>query len=237
MKSNRWIGAIAGAVLCALPNGVSMCEEQGTRRSRTSLTSLYETPPITAASPALSSFKKTMTTIFWVGEGATPESGYIHNRASYWDANWLRSYGGVDDPERRKGYFPAAFTPKQNPFYVALPFADTDGDGVLKPIAKKIPGFGESKGPLTRNRWVEVRYKGRSCFGQWQDVGPSGEDDFDWVFGNAKKPRNQFGLKAGLDISPALAQCIGLEDSDIAEWRFAEEHRVPDGPWRLIVTR
>ena len=113
----------------------------------------------------MTQFKKTITTIFWVGEGATEENGYIHNRSSYWDDNWMKHFGGVDSPLNRKGWLPAAFTPKQNPFYVALPFAEVDGDGNLKEIAKKIPGFGQNAGPLTRNRWVEIRYKGRFRLG------------------------------------------------------------------------
>jgi hypothetical protein len=185
----------------------------------------------------MTQFKKTITTIFWVGEGATEENDYIHNRSSYWDENWMKHYGGIDSPQNRKGWLPAAFTPKQNPFYVALPFAEVDGDGNLKEIAKKIPGFGQNAGPLTRNRWVEIRYKGKSCFAQWQDVGPNGEDDFDWVFGKAKKPKNKWGLKAGLDISPATAQYLSIVDSDTTEWRFVDEKDVPDGPWKAIITR
>jgi hypothetical protein len=185
----------------------------------------------------MNAFKKTMTTVFWVGEEANADNGYIHNYGSYWDPHWMKHFGGVDGPGRRSGYHPAGFKPKQNPFYVALPFAEVDEDGKLKAIAKKIPGFGESKEPITRNRWVEIRYKGKSCFAQWQDVGPSGEDDFDWVFGTASKPKNKFGLKAGLDISPASAQYLGIEDSAHTEWRFVAANEVPDGPWKDIVTR
>jgi hypothetical protein len=184
----------------------------------------------------LATFKKTMTTIFWVGEDATEDNGYIHNFASFWDGDWMKHYGGVDSPDDRKGYLPAAFTPKQNPFYVALPFAELDNEGKLKEIAKKIPGFGSGK-PLTKDRWVEVRYRGTSCFAQWQDVGPTNEDDFDWVFGSATRPKNTFGLKAGLDVSPAVADCLGMKDNDETEWRFVDEEHVPDGPWQAIVTR
>jgi hypothetical protein len=186
---------------------------------------------------AMNAFKKTMTTIFWVGEGADESNGFIHNFASYWDPNWVKNYGGVDSPGKRKGYFPAGFTPKQNPFYAALPFAEVDANGKLREVAKQIPGFRERKGPLTKNRWLEIRYKGKSCFAQWQDVGPYVEDDFEWVFGSAKKPRNARGLKAGLDISPASAQYLGMSDSDKTEWRFVDEKDVPDGPWKAIVTR
>jgi hypothetical protein len=189
------------------------------------------------SSQAVNGFKKTMTTIFWVGEGATPDSGYIDNYGSYWDPNWMKNFGGVDTPSRRNGFLPARFMPKQNPFYVALPFAEVDREGRLKEVAKKIPGFGKNNEPLTRNRWIEIRYKGKSCFAQWQDVGPSEEDDFDWVFGSAKKPKNKNGLKAGLDISPATAHYLGIEDSAHTEWRFVDAVQVPDGPWKQIVTK
>ncbi len=185
----------------------------------------------------MSAYKKTTTTVFWVGEGANDDNGFIHNRSSYWDPDWVSNFGGVDSPDKRRGYFPEGFTPRQNPFYAALPFAEVDEDGNLKEIAKKIPGFGQSKEPLTRNRWIEIRYKGKSCFAQWQDVGPFGEDDFEWVFGSAKKPQNTQGLKAGLDISPAAAQYLGMAENDKTEWRFVEEKDVPDGPWKAIVTR
>jgi hypothetical protein len=186
---------------------------------------------------AMSAFKNTMTTIFWVGENANDDNGFIHNHASYWDPNWVKSFGGVDSPKKRRGFFPAGFTPKENPFYAALPFAEVDANGKLKAAAKKIPGFGKGGKPLTKNRWIEIRYKGKSCFAQWQDVGPFGEDDFDWVFGSAKKPKNTQGLKAGLDISPAAAEYLGMSDSDKTEWRFVDDKEVPDGPWKAVVTR
>jgi hypothetical protein len=185
----------------------------------------------------MSAFKKTTTTVFWVGEGATAENGYIDNYGSYWDAAWMNHFGGVDSPEKRKGFLPAGFTPKQNPFYVALPFAEVDHEGNLKEAAKQIPGFGTAQEPLTKNRWVEIRYRGKSCYAQWQDVGPYEENDFDWVFGPAKKPKNQFGLKAGLDVSPAAAQYLGIADSARTEWRFVDAADVPEGPWKRIVTR
>ncbi len=198
--------------------------------------SLNQNLTVKASNP-MQKFKKTITTIFWVGESANSDNGFIHNYASYWDTNWMKHFGGIDSPLKRNGYMPAAFTPKQNPFYVALPFAEVDADGNLKEIAKKIPGYGSGNGPLTKNRWVEIRHAGKSCYAQWQDVGPYGEDDFDWVFGTASKPKNKQGLKAGLDISPAVAQYIGMGDSDDTEWRFVNEQDVPEGPWKEIVTR
>ena len=63
-------------------------------------------------------------TVFWIGEPGSEENGYIPNNSSAWDDLWLQHYGGVDDPSNRNGYFPANFTPKENPFYIALPYND-----------------------------------------------------------------------------------------------------------------
>ena len=68
--------------------------------------------------------KQTMTTLFWVGETADSENAFIPNDQSYWDRDWQNHYGGVDEPERRNGYWPADFKPKENPFYVALPYGE-----------------------------------------------------------------------------------------------------------------
>ena len=225
---------LAVAILLTVPLCYSSCVAQGRNSPGTASQKINYTLQGTIA---VTPFKKTITTVFWVGEAATAENGYIDNYGSYWDSNWMKHFGGVDSPTHRDGFLPAAFTPKQNPFYVALPFAEVDQDGNLKEAAKRIPGFAEGNEPLTRNRWVEIRYKGKSCFAQWQDVGPNEENDFDWVFGTAKKPKNQFGLKAGLDISPAAARFLGIEDSARTEWRFVDAADVPDGPWKAIVTR
>ena len=137
-------------------------------------------------------FKKTMTTLFWVGEPADAENAFISNYGSYWDKDWQLSFGGVDDPERRDGYWPVHFRPKENPFYVALPYGEFTEAGEVKPEAQNIPWFHRGLSPLLKNRWIEVRRGGRSCFAQWQDVGPCGEDDFDFVFGSAVKPVLRF---------------------------------------------
>jgi hypothetical protein len=186
-------------------------------------------PPMPA--PA---FKKAVTTLFWIGEEASGENGFISNRKSHWDPEWVKRFGGVDDPLHRKGFFPAAFRPKENPFYVALPFADTGEEGMFKPIANTIRA--DSRGRLTKNRWVEVQAHDKSCFGQWEDVGPFGENDFDWVFGSAAKPLNNVGDKAGLDVSPAMAECLSMDGLGTTQWRFVNEEDVPEGPWKETVT-
>ncbi len=183
----------------------------------------------------LSTWKKTMTTVFWVGEGAGADNDFITNVASYWDENWQQSFGGVDSPECREGYFPCSFRPKENPFYIALPYAEYDEAGQFKRSAARVPWYGRDTLPLLKNRWIAVRYNGKTCYGQWQDVGPNNEDDFAYVFGTSA-PTNTFGERAGLDISPALFTCLQLSDNDVTDWAFIDGTDVPDGPWKDIVT-
>jgi hypothetical protein len=179
---------------------------------------------------AAAGFKQTMTTLFWVGEPADSENAFIPN-----DQDWQSHYGGVDDPERREGYWPADFRPKENPFYVALPDGEFTEAGDLKRQARDIPWF-YSDSPLLKNHWIEIVLDGRSCFAQWQDVGPCGENDFDFVFGDAVEPLNTFDAKAGLDASPAVWHHLGMNDNCITAWRFVDARDVPSGPWTEIVT-
>ncbi len=208
-------------------------------------TPVSNTPPMvtiehpgTVATPSvpLQKTKTVMTTLFWAGEGSTAENGYISNAQSYWDEQWGQHFGGIDDPESRCGYAPCAFTPKENAFYVALPYAEYNENGTaLKASASKIPWFGKDTKPLIKNRWVEVTYQGKTCYGQWEDVGPYLEDDFSYVFGEAE-PHNTFGLRAGLDISPALWDCLGMTDNAKTSWRFVDNAEVPAGPWTKTIT-
>jgi len=69
-------------------------------------------------------FKSAITTLFWVGEPSDVDNAFIPNDVSYWDNQWRLSFGGVDDPKHRNGYWPADFEPRENPFYVALPFGE-----------------------------------------------------------------------------------------------------------------
>jgi hypothetical protein len=128
------------------------------------------------------------------------------------------------------------FTPKQNPFYVALPYGEfTEHGNALKKNARHAPWYRSDLDPLLKNRWVEVRRDGLSCFAQWQDVGPCNEDDFGFVFGDALKPLNTFDAKAGLDVSPAVWHYLGMRNNGPAGWRFVEAAAVPAGPWTEII--
>jgi len=191
-------------------------------------------------------YKHAITTLFWIGESSNESNGFISNYESYWDSFWLDHYGGIDSPDKRCGYYPCGFTPKENPFYFALPYGDRNKEGDLKESVKLIPWYYST--PLTasqpasenesllKNHWIEIKYGDKICYAQWEDVGPFETDDFDYVFGEADS-KNTFGVSAGLDISPAVWDCLSLKDNSVAEWIFVEEKDVPAGPWKSIITR
>jgi hypothetical protein len=176
------------------------------------------------------------TTVFWIGEQPTVTGG-VSNDKSAWDGDWFSSYGGYDDPsvEGRRNFVPISFLPRQNPFYVALPYNDVDEQHHTKPgTAQLIPWFnsafvrdGQS---VCKGRWIEIRRNGRVCYAQWEDVGPFQTDDFGYVFGNQRPMPNRNG-DAGLDVSPAVRDYLGLKDIDFCDWRFVDFIEVPRGPW------
>lgn len=117
---------------------------------------------------------------------------------------------------------------------MALTYGEfTDANG-LKISARRIPWYRVGLSPLLKKRWVETRRNELSCFAQCQDVGPCGEDDFDFVFGKAAM--HVFDTRAGLDVSPAIRHYLGISHNELTYWRFAEKADVPEGPWTEIVT-
>lgn len=183
------------------------------------------------------SYKVTLATFFWVGESADTSNGFISNVMSAWDSHWTEHFGGVDDPHNRCGYHPCSFTPKENPFYFALPYNDLDELGNRKASAENIPWFSHraSETSVLKNYWIEVKYLDRTCYAQWQDVGPFESDDFGFVFGDQPQ-KNTLGVGAGIDISPAVRDCLGMKTNDRVGWKFVNQSSVPAGPWTEIVT-
>lgn len=179
-----------------------------------------------------------ITTIFWAGEAADASNAYISNEPSAWDERWAEHYGGYDDPTHRNGYYPAGFTPKENPFYFALPYNDYDANGKRRPNAGNCTAITGVSSPSTswcKNAWIKIVKGGKTAYAQWQDVGPMLEDDADYVFGSAR-PRNTALAKAGLDVSPAVRDYLGLKGIDTTSWAFVKAADVPNGPWKTIVT-
>jgi len=179
------------------------------------------------------------TTYFWVGEGATSDNGYISNSPSAWDDSWQQHFGGVDDPNNRNGYYPAAFTPNENPFYFALPYNDFDSNGRRKTNANKVYWWGAKQwGPdesCCKDQWIRITKGTKTAFAQWEDCGPYGEDDINYVFGTSA-PASPANDNAGLDVSPAVRDYLGLSDIDEVNWQFVGASSVDAGPWKNIIT-
>ena len=180
-----------------------------------------------------------ITTEFWAGEGASSANGHISNAASAWDDFWGQDFGCVDTPNSRNGWYPAACVPNENPFYFALPYNDFINGNHKTTAYHTVYWANETTwGPLQsmlKNQWIEISAHGKTAYGQWEDVGPYGETDSAYVFGSAT-PSNPRNHNAGLDLSPALTQYLGLNGEEASNWKFVKATDVPDGPWKKIIT-
>ena len=200
--------------------------------------------------------RRVTATVFWIGEPRGHGSSE-NNAVSAWDDLWRAHYGGLDDPGPRiavNGWFPTGFTPKENPFYVDLPYDDFDDLGRPKsdrgsvvPWARRyeaeLRSFARRGDPfsLLKNRWLRISRRGRVCYAQWEDSGPYRYDDAAYVFGmDDRRPRNRRARRAGMDVSPAVRSCLGFDglntDSNVVDWLFVEAEQVPDGPWKRVIT-
>jgi hypothetical protein len=182
-------------------------------------------------------------TIFWTGEQPTARNP-TPNCKSSWDQQWAINFGGYDNPDptcrianHTTGEFrPKGFVPKLNPFYIALPYNDVLGYGRHKPEASRvIPWFGRMKPDpgqsVCKGRWVQIYNGVRICYAQWEDCGPWVTDDSDYVFGT-KPPKTKENGGAGIDLSPAIRDYLGLMSGQRVHWRFVEAGVVPYGPWK-----
>jgi hypothetical protein len=176
-----------------------------------------------------------VTTIFWVGErpgGHNP----VPNIRSSWDRYWAYNYGGYDNPDAgaRRDFIPAKFVPRQNPFYFALPYNDVEGGHTKREASRVIPWFNQafvrSGQTVLKDRWIAVHHGNRVCYAQWEDCGPFRTDDWRYVFGD-ERPRPNLNQGAGLDVSPAVRDYLGLGVKDVCDWKFVEYREVGRGPW------
>jgi len=179
-----------------------------------------------------------VTTVFWIGEKPAPNNP-VPNRVSCWDKDWTRNYGGVDDPNpgNRSNYIPVKFTPRQNPFYCALPYNDKAREGHRPEAPRIVPWFNEAyQGPAVstcKSRWIAIRKGNRVAYAQWEDAGPFRTDHWQYVFGN-ERPKPNLNKGAGLDVSPAVRDYLGLQGTDVTDWRFVDFSEVPRGPWSTL---
>ena len=178
-----------------------------------------------------------VATIFWVGEKPTARNP-TPNHMSAWDMEWEKNFGGYDNPdaEKRDGYLPENFVPGLNPFYIALPYNDLQRGGGTKASARSvIPWYDrEFERPgktIIHGRWVAIRSGRTVCYAQWEDVGPFETDDWPYVFGD-ERPKTKGNGGAGIDLSPAVRDYLGMGSRGVCDWRFVDENEVPDGPWK-----
>ena len=179
-----------------------------------------------------------VTTVFWIGEKPSGNNP-VPNRVSSWDKDWTKNYGGMDDPDpaHRSNYIPVKFTPRQNPFYCALPYNDKAREGHRPEAPRVVPWFNEAyQGPAVstcKSRWVAIRKGNRVAYAQWEDAGPFRTDHWQYVFGN-ERPKPNLNKGAGLDVSPAVRDFLGLQSTDVTDWRFVDFSEVPRGPWSSL---
>jgi hypothetical protein len=176
-----------------------------------------------------------ITTLFWIGEGGSNVSS-TDNIGSAWDEHWRSTNRGNDDPNDRNGFASADHASTVNPFYVALPFNDLAfPDKASEWVPRRWHRSPEDGKQVSacKDRWVWIKNaQGRSCFAQWEDVGPLRYDHAEYVFGD-ERPIGMGDDHAGLDVSPAVWQYLGLDESKraITSWRFVDDEDVPPGAW------
>lgn len=205
-----------------------------------------------------------VSTTFWVGEIFDPNASDGSQMISTYDSSWYAHFGGCDgvnngtgvnqcQTERRtaaNGFFPLHLVPKQNPFYLDLPFDDLNDSTAFRQRATVIPwandpGYAgharDTNFSYMKNRWVQISRQGRTCYGQIEDAGPGKYHDATYVFGsNDARPANSRYGGAGMDVSPALNGCLAFTeldgDSDRVTWRFVDAVDVPPEPWKTTLT-
>lgn len=246
MRQFAWL--LAGVAGCALGIPAQAAEgpkiPYGSEFARLAMslrewTLQHVQPKVTTSGSGISTFGKypwktnIVTTVFWVGERPTANNP-TPNCKSSWDQNWARNFGGTDHPTLRNGYLPKGFAPRQNPFYVALPYNDTTRGTTKHEARKVIPWFKQAfvrpGKSVLKGRWVAIRHNGRIAYAQWEDCGPFRTDHWQYVFGN-ERPLPNLNQGAGLDVSPAVRDYLGLKGKDVCDWKFVEARDVPPGPW------
>jgi hypothetical protein len=255
----RCSAVVASSILSLLPHGIVKAQDGNlTRRLRESVLSPTDltpfqpqspltplTAPVTPVTPGTPGNTQQqfawktgiITTTFWVGENAT-KNNPVPNHASSWDPKWATNYGGFDDPNKlnRANYIPATFVPRQNPFYVALPYNDVTRGSHKPEAALVIPwfkqNFKQAGKSVCKGRWIAIRFKDRVAYAQWEDCGPFRTDHWQYVFGN-ERPKPNLNKGAGLDVSPAVRDFLGMNDTDVTDWKFVDESEVVSGPWTV----
>jgi peptidoglycan/LPS O-acetylase OafA/YrhL len=167
---------------------------------------------------------------------------------SGWDEAWAAHYGGCDgvgtvgagcrsDLGQRHApdWFPTAMAPRENPYYVGLPYNDLGSEADRTTLAwAGDPGYigrtGDRRFSFLKNRWVAVTMGNDRCYAQVEDTGP-GSSDPAYVAGSRTPSHTP-----AITLSPAVVGCLGLSGDGplTVSWRFVDAP--PDGPWTRVVT-
>ncbi len=177
------------------------------------------------------------------GTRATADDMGQSNRPSAWYRDWSKHLCGADKAGNRTVVQAGC----DNLFYFALPCSDYDSHGPIKSHIQASPWAKDNLATNQswfKNKWIEIRYQGKTVYAQWEDVGPMGQagheiEDCKYVFGSdrPKQERDQHAYSA-LDISPAAFKLLTDDDLEIGmiqtQWRFVEAP--PDGIWSANIT-
>ena len=182
------------------------------------------------------------TTIFWIGEPASADNGFIANDDSAWDECWKERYGGIDDPVNRNGFFPAGFTPHDNPFYVALPYNDLDSNGDRRwNLASVVPWAKIATLPVTdsavKNRWVKIIAGDADLLRAMGGRRPVQRERLALrVRTGAGRAIPSTAAPVSMSRPPCVTACRSPTASPRPTGASSRRPRCPHGPWTTIVT-
>ena len=130
----------------------------------------------------------------------------------------------------RKIVQPVVFTPSREPARRLI--VGAPGVPVTDVGREELPKTFRGRLRLRQEQPRRPGSDGRQIAGsaQWEDCGPFRTDHWQYVFGN-ERPRPNLNQGAGLDVSPAVRDYLGLGIKDPCDWKFVEFCEVPPGPW------
>lgn len=214
-----------------------------TVQSRSTL-SVNELSPTAAPVCTYGCWHTGITTTYEQG-GAAAGSGDMgqSNRPSAWYRNWSKQLCGTD----KVGGRALVQTGCDNLYYFALPCSDYNDNGPIRDHIRRSPwrdATVAANQSWFKNRWIEIRYQGKTVYAQWEDVGPMGRaghevEDCDYVFGTARpKQESDHHALSALDISPLAFKVLTNNDLNVGviqtDWRFIETP--PAGDWTANIT-
>ena len=195
-------------------------------------------PPLHKPGEAFPWKTEIVTTVFWIGEKPTANNP-VPNRSSSWDANWTKNYGGLRrsrDVETSR-FHPGEIHAAAEPVLLRAALQRQITNGHRPEAPRVVPWFKEAyQGPgvsTCKGRWIAIRKGNKVAYAQWEDAGPFRTDHWQYVFGN-ERPKPNLNKGAGLDVSPAVRDYLGMQDTDVTDWKFVEFSEVPHGPWSKL---